>query len=174
MVYIHFRHSRCNKFPELNRYNEIEKLDLHRNTNTNNDCKRYKKLGNAPWVQILVHISTFLIGDFDDTIEYLGMRGLAKFQTFEQAVLKYRNSEYVAPKIAPNRAPRRASLSSTTRKTEYHRFLDSPRRRRWYNHEVATALYFGQINYEIPHKFVYQSRRTKNDYGHYRQINLFT
>ena len=120
---------RCNKFPELNRYNEIEKLDLHRNTNANNDCKRYKKLGNAPWVQILVHISTFLIGDFDDTIEYLGMRGLAKFQTFEQAVLKYRNSEYVAPKVAPNRAPRRASLSSTTRKTEYHRFLESPRRR---------------------------------------------
>eukprot|EP00944_MAST-04C_sp_MAST-4C-sp1_P002730 g2730.t1 len=119
---------RCNKFPELNRYNVIERLDLHRKKNAKNDCTRYEKLNNAPWVQILVHICTFLVGDFDSTIEYLGMRGLTKFQTFEQAVLKYRNPEYVAPKAAPNRALRRASMSSTTRKTEYHRFLDSPKR----------------------------------------------
>ena len=113
---------RCNKFPELNRYSEIEHLDLCRTKNIKNVSIRYAKLQNCPWVQILVHICTFLIGDFDVTIEYLGTRGLAKFQTFEQAVLKYRNPQYVATKVTPDRALRRVSLSSTTRKPEFNRF----------------------------------------------------
>lgn len=107
------------KLQHLKRYSSLDEIASNTKTHSKHDDiynatgGQYKLIGNSAWVQILIHISSFIIGDCEEFINELGVRVLEKIKTFEQSILKYKNPNYIPPPVPSTSSSYRHELASS-------------------------------------------------------------